>query len=205
VHIVFSYHSLNVAGGAQTVSSVLATLVGLAALVTAYWRSRDGKDSLRRSFLLVTLAVLISGKVFSPQYLLWLLPIATLAEGLRLRWLLISALVFGIMHYYLAFLDAALPGNNQFLTVIWLRNLVLLVLLVSYLSSPGDLKPSGWPTTSLLSFLARRGRLLLAAHQLPDAARDELRMDAGGAAYGEDPNRVRRCSHDGSRAIECGK
>ena len=101
--IVFSYGSYNVEGMGQNIVAIafsLLLVVGLAFVYWRQWRSRIGVD---RAFMLVLIVVLVSNKVFSPQYILWLLPTVAYFEGIQLRWLFVATLVFFISG------DGALP------------------------------------------------------------------------------------------------
>jgi uncharacterized membrane protein len=92
VRTVYSFGSCNVVGSRQSVLTLPAT--GLLLLGTGYallrqWR---GRQSLAHGFMLIVLLTLVTSKVFSPQYLLWILPTVAVYEGIRLRWLLAAAL-----------------------------------------------------------------------------------------------------------------
>jgi len=146
--IAFSFNSLNVAGGGAPWGPLWTALGGVG-LLAAYWRAWRGRDSLGRAMILALLIVLATGKVFSPQYVLWLLPLVALVEGMRLRWLLLAALVCAVMLGFYALPLGQLPWNPPFIALILARNLLVCALAALYLATPGDLRASRWPTTPL--------------------------------------------------------
>jgi len=101
--VVFSFGSYNVVGAYQGLFATAFSVLFVAGLAGAYWRQWRGRDSLARSFMLVLIVTLVTNKVFSPQYILWLLPIAAFVEGVRLRWLIVATLIFFVSG------DGALP------------------------------------------------------------------------------------------------
>lgn len=101
--IVFSYGSYNVEGAWQSIVAAVFSLLLVVGLAFVYWRQWRGRIGVERAFMLVLIVVLVSNKVFSPQYILWLLPAAAYVEGIRLRWLIVATLVFFISG------DGALP------------------------------------------------------------------------------------------------
>jgi uncharacterized membrane protein len=148
-YIAYTYNSLNVAGSAQVWWSMSCLLAGIAAIVLAYRRAWRGQDSPGRSVIVVLLILLVSGKAASPQYILWILPLAAVIEGLRLRWLLISGLVCLIMLSYFGTPLGDLAWTPTFLAAIMLRNVLLLGLVAIYLLTPGDLVTTRWPQRPL--------------------------------------------------------
>ena len=79
--------SQNLTGTASTVASGLTTIVGVAALALIWTRfSRGDTDSgarFVRYAAAATVAFVCFGKVLSPQFLVWLLPIVVIVPGLR--------------------------------------------------------------------------------------------------------------------------
>ncbi len=169
-----SHTTLNVAGEAGFAWGTLCLVLGGAGIVLAYRRAWRGRDSLARSFVLILVVLLATSKVFSPQYILWLLPTVAVAEGLRLRWLLIAALVCFIMHSYYTVVSLDLPWNHEFMAAILARNLLLCALAILYLSTPGDLRTQRWPTEPLWRSLVARWPALR-----PASARERLSHLAG--------------------------
>ncbi|GAC1430047.1 MAG: hypothetical protein NVSMB65_03520 [Chloroflexota bacterium] len=111
------------------------------------------RDSLARTFLVVLLITVATGKVFSTQYIFWPLWLAAYGEGLRLRWLVLALLTLFIAYSYtLGMLSPSL------LEAIWIRNALLVAVTLGYLLGPGDERaPSD---TRHLTWRTLRQRLL---------------------------------------------
>jgi hypothetical protein len=81
VHDRFKSNGLD--GGAADVVAALSTLARLvcAALILRLAARRPTRDGLVLSALAITLAFVVFSKVLSPQYVVWLLPLAAVAAG----------------------------------------------------------------------------------------------------------------------------
>jgi len=98
-------------------------LLVVGCLVVYVQRAR-GKITLAQAFLACVCVVILTGRVFSPQYLLWALPLAAEADGFSLLWIAICALT--VMEY--PFLSDFSHGySTLFLSVVALRNVLLAV------------------------------------------------------------------------------
>lgn len=103
LHYVATYGSLNVISPLSPVISPLFTLMLGIGLLYTCWLQWRGKVTLPVSFLLTLLVVICTGKVFSPQYLLWVFPLLAYVGERKWRWLiswtLIGALTTWIFPY----------------------------------------------------------------------------------------------------------
>jgi hypothetical protein len=108
--------------------SVILILVGLSYVYWGVWR---GIFKGRQAFLLAVGILVSSSKVFSPQYLIWLIPLVAITAGLSLDWILVAALT--LLEYPVLFSVAALdlrPSSGLFLAfaiVLAMCNLALVI------------------------------------------------------------------------------
>ncbi|MFI5282378.1 MAG: hypothetical protein ACHQ0J_04530 [Candidatus Dormibacterales bacterium] len=102
VHGAFSYGSFNLLGGGEAdrwlgAIGGLVLVVGWTLAGAGLWR---GRIEVGRAWIATLCVVLLSGKVLSAQYLIWLMPLIALVDGLDLVWLLVAlstTLVFPIL------------------------------------------------------------------------------------------------------------
>jgi hypothetical protein len=127
-HPDFSFVSLNMVGPLDVALKPLSAVALLAGCLVVYWRQARGKLSVGRAMLACLCAVIVTNKIFSPQYVIWVLPIVAAVEGFDLIWVAIGALTtldFPIVYGLRAPIWDA-PFSWQFMPVIAARNLLLL-------------------------------------------------------------------------------
>jgi hypothetical protein len=89
-----SFNSVNVVAAGSGLVDAL-TLVALAVGSVAIWMWQGaGRLSLRRAALACLCLVIATNRVFSPQYLVWLLPLVAIEFGLDPLWIGICILTF---------------------------------------------------------------------------------------------------------------
>jgi hypothetical protein len=130
--IVTSHGSQNIVGhhGLATLFAVLQALL-LVALWIAFARGPATSDRLLRYAAACTCAFVAFGKVLSPQYLIWLLPLVPLVRGRRglaATALLTAALVLTQVWFPWRYFDYARDFRNA--GIVLARDLVLAALLV---------------------------------------------------------------------------
>ena len=108
VKTVFNFGSWNLVGRAAEVLSTLSGYLLMASLLIVYWfiyrRTKPGKSQSTRIgaySLLVICLVLITSKVLSPQYLVWLIPLVPLFVQRGLYIVLEVFIMTGVVTYYL--------------------------------------------------------------------------------------------------------
>jgi hypothetical protein len=88
-----SFNSYNLVGLLGGGLSVLADLALTLACLWVCWRQLQGRIAFARALTLCTLVILCTNRVFSPQYLIWALPLVAITEGdYDLLWLVVCAL-----------------------------------------------------------------------------------------------------------------
>jgi uncharacterized membrane protein len=75
-----SFHSYNLVGQADGVLSALTDLALVGGCLWIYWRQMQGRLSFAQAAALCVLVVVCTNRVFSPQYLMWVLPLLAIAE-----------------------------------------------------------------------------------------------------------------------------
>ncbi|MGH2487213.1 MAG: hypothetical protein ACRDHE_14495, partial [Ktedonobacterales bacterium] len=93
-----------------------------------YWRQMRGRLTVGQAFLACLCAVLVTNKIFSPQYLIWVLPVVAYIEGFDALWLVICVLTtldYPII-YQMRHPIWNVTFSWQFMPVLALRNGLLL-------------------------------------------------------------------------------
>jgi hypothetical protein len=117
---------------------IQALIVSLAYTWWLQWRRRI---DLAMACLLTLLTIIVTNKVFSPQYLIWVIPLAAyIGQGNR-RWLLFWTAVGLLTSWAYPYLYAMVPSHLLvpdtllFYPVTAMRNFLLLGLILAMLSS----------------------------------------------------------------------
>jgi hypothetical protein len=128
---VDSYGSRNYASPLEPPLRIASVILILAGLSYVYWGVWRGIFKGRQAFLLAVGILVSTSKVFSPQYLIWLIPLVAITARLSLDWILVAALT--LLEYPVLFSVAALdlrPSSGLFLAfaiVLVLRNMALVI------------------------------------------------------------------------------
>jgi hypothetical protein len=119
LHVVTSFGSQNVSGTGAHTAEIATTVVGIAALVSVwvmYARTPVYGERLVTYSAAAVAAVLAFGKVFSPQFVVWLVLLVPLTRGLRglaagglLTAVLVLTQLWFPRHYWPLALDLASP------------------------------------------------------------------------------------------------
>ncbi|MBA3734130.1 MAG: DUF2029 domain-containing protein [Actinobacteria bacterium] len=131
-----SHGSQNLAGTAAGVLAVASTLlqVGVLAWIwSSFARGRGDGEALVRSTAAALCAFVALGKVLSPQFLIWLIPIVPLVRGRRGLWasgLLAAALVGTQMWFPFRYFRLALDFEAGLSWVLLARDVVLVAITV---------------------------------------------------------------------------
>jgi hypothetical protein len=140
-----SHGSQNVAGTAAAVAGVVSTLLQAGVLVwiwTSFARGQATAEAFVRSAAAAVCAFVAFGKVLSPQFLIWLIPVVPLIRGRRGLWasaLLLAALVLTQVWFPFRYFRLALDFETGLSWVLLARDAVLVALaLVLATSLRGD-------------------------------------------------------------------
>ncbi len=145
-HEDFSFLSLNYVGVLDGMLKPFSALALLGGCLWVYWRQARGRLSIGQAFLACLCAVIVTNKIFSPQYLIWLLPIAATVDGFSLVWVticLLTTLDFPIL-YGMRNPIWTVTYSWQFMPVVTLRNALLVYATLRAILRPG--RPSARET-----------------------------------------------------------
>jgi hypothetical protein len=148
-HYVHTFGSLNVlSANADWVALIAPVLeaVGLLALFgLLWWRKVD----LPGVTLLVLLLILLTGKVFSPQYLIWLIPLLAYVGQAERRWLMAASLLCLLTTAIYPFLYTQtnllkVPLLPLFFPAVTVRNFLLFGMTIALFVYYGKQRAEWW-------------------------------------------------------------
>ncbi len=129
-----SHGSQNLAGAAPDVLAVLLSLTQVFVLVWLWTRFPRGREPSRYELAAYSAAVLTAfvalGKVLSPQFLIWLVPVVPLARRYGANALLLAALVLTQLWVPFRYWDLVREFDPLASWLVLVRDLVLVALLV---------------------------------------------------------------------------
>ncbi|HET8527817.1 MAG TPA: hypothetical protein VFL60_02815 [Gaiellaceae bacterium] len=130
---VSSHGSDNLAGGlphAFAVAQGVLAPLALLALWIAFARGPATRERLLRYAAACVCAFVVLGKVLSPQYLIWLIPLVPLVRSTRAWILFVAALVLTQLWFPRRYLDLAYGFDARASWLVLARDLVLVALLL---------------------------------------------------------------------------
>jgi hypothetical protein len=136
-----SHGSQNLAGSAADAIAVASTALQVAALGwiwASFTRGPGSREALVRSSAAALCAFVAFGKVLSPQFLIWLIPVVPLVRGRRGLWasaLLTCALVMTQIWFPFRYFRLALHFEQGLSWLLLVRDLVLVALIAVLLTS----------------------------------------------------------------------
>jgi Glycosyltransferase family 87 len=129
VQYTFVYQSLDFLSPLSNKVSLLSILLLGVGLLYTFWLQWRGKIDLPMASLLTMLILLITGKVFSPQYLIWVAPLVAYVGKCNWKWLvswtgvsILTTIIFPYMYIDVAYIKAYYP-------VILARDLLILAIV----------------------------------------------------------------------------
>jgi Mannosyltransferase (PIG-M) len=139
VQIISSFGSVNIVSGLQRrVEFSLNMLLVLGFLYALFlqWRARL---DVTQSFIAILLVFIVTGKVFSAQYLMWLIPLLAYSGAYNYFWLVVWGLISLLTTYIYPFIYTSIALNLQvpyqpgFIQSVTARNALLAFLTLAYL------------------------------------------------------------------------
>jgi hypothetical protein len=138
-HTVYTFGSLNVVSPLDSAVSLLSSAAFALGCLYVIWLQWRNKLNLLQAFIALLLVFIVTGKVFSPQYLMWVLPLLAYAYPLDLLWFpawMLISLLTSIIYPYLYTRTPQITSVYRvpgFLEIVGLRDLLLLLLTLAFL------------------------------------------------------------------------
>ncbi len=127
--MVFTYQSLNFLSPVSHVVSLLSTFFLGVGLLYTCWLQWRGKIDLPMACLLTLLILLVTGKVFSPQYLIWVAPLVAYVGQDNWKWLVSWASVSILTLIIFPFMYANIVYIKTYYPVILVRDWLILAVV----------------------------------------------------------------------------
>jgi hypothetical protein len=140
--VYYDFGSVNVVSDISALISPIGTFLLALGFLYLLWQQLRGKIDITQTAIALLLLFITTGKVFSPQYLIWLIPLLAYAGAFDLFWLslwgTISLLTTVLYIFFNSQLAAPTTPNlifipNGFLEIVAVRNILLVLLTLSYL------------------------------------------------------------------------
>src|SRR5713226_3640007 len=139
VHIVYSFGSINMVSALGGAVSNLLEILFIAGYIYAIFLQWRGELDIVQTSLSLLLVFIATGKVFSPQYLIWVIPLLAYSGAYDRFWLVawgsISLLTTIIYPYfYTRIIDSdKIPYIPGFIQIVSARNVLFVLLTLAYL------------------------------------------------------------------------
>ncbi len=140
-----NYQSLNLTSSLAHIVAPLILLLEVGGLFSTFWLLWRNKVTLAEACLLTSLVIILTGKIFSPQYLIWVTPLIALVGRANWKWLLTWGLVCALTTFMFPYHFDGFADTYAFLPVTVVRNLTVLVLTCSLLYWYNKRKPLADP------------------------------------------------------------
>ncbi|MBV9256952.1 MAG: DUF2029 domain-containing protein [Ktedonobacteraceae bacterium] len=134
----FTYGSLNVVHVYSTLVSRSETILEIVGLLYVAWLQWRRKIDLAVASLLTLLIVIVTGKIFSPQYLIWIVPLVAYVGGADWCWSVSWVAICGLTTFIYPYIyDMSsivhVPLIPWFYPAVTLRNLILFGFVLALL------------------------------------------------------------------------
>jgi hypothetical protein len=130
----FSFGSINWSGPLASALAPLSTAALVAGCLAIYWRQVRGRLAVDYAFVACVGVILLTNRVFSTQYLIWILPLVADLLGLDALWVAISALTgLSAVLYPYDLVSYTQTQVEVFFAVMAMRNALLLIAILQLL------------------------------------------------------------------------
>jgi hypothetical protein len=127
----FTYQSLNIVSALSSKVGLLSDVLSIAGLLYICWLQWRGKIDLFLSCLLALLIAIAFGKVFSPQFLIWVAPFVAYIGKNNWKWLLSWGCVCTLTTYIFPFMYSSVAHTLNDYPVIVARDLLIVAIAIT--------------------------------------------------------------------------
>jgi hypothetical protein len=140
--VYYDFGSVNVVSDISALISPAGTFFLILGFLYILWLQLQGKIDITQAAIALLLLFIATGKVFSPQYLIWLIPLLAYAGACDLFWLFLWGSISMLTTILYIFFNSQLAAPtspdlifipNGFLEIVAVRNIFLVWLTLSYL------------------------------------------------------------------------
>ena len=125
-HYVYAFVSINVASRTSTAIGTLFTVLWLIGMLTLFWLQWRGKLDLNTACLTILTLTLCTGKILSPQYLLWIIPFVAYVRKPTWQWAVFWGVVMVLTYtIYPNVYNAGFPPPRIIFPLAFTRGLLL--------------------------------------------------------------------------------
>ena len=139
IQYAYTFGSLNAISGLSSKVSLLCALGFVGGLLLTYWLQLRGNINIATTFLLALLISLVTGKIFSPQYVMWVTPFVAYIGKAQWKWVGSWGLVCFLTTCIYPFMYTYAPDTLSvakfplFYPFVLLRGLTILAIIVALL------------------------------------------------------------------------
>lgn len=136
---VYTFGSLNLESKIEDAVSQVSTIAFLLGCLVVVWQQWRARLDVVQACIALLLVYIATGKVFSPQYLIWILPLLAYAYPLDLFWFpywllvsLLTSIIYPFLYTRVRDVTAVytVPG---FMPIVSVRDALIMLLTIGYL------------------------------------------------------------------------
>ncbi len=164
--ITYTFGSINIISSLNSIISPLSTASFLLGVVYVFWLQWHKQLSIAQVVIALTLVFIVTGKVFSPQYLIWLIPLLAYTGAFDAFWLFIWGTISVLTTIIYLFFYSQVTDSQRivlpagFSETVAVRNIFFVLLTLSYLFNWFQARQSHKEVMQLLPFGERNTKLL---------------------------------------------
>jgi hypothetical protein len=138
VHIISSFGSINVVSSLENYVEISLDVLFVLGYLYALFLQWRGELDVIQALIAALLVFIVTGKVFSPQYLMWLIPLLAYSGAYNRFWLIVWVPILLLTTYifpfiYISPIRLAVPYKPGFIESVTVRAAFLAFLTLAYL------------------------------------------------------------------------